>query len=57
MLDYKLDYDPVYDEQDWLKTNNIHSITLDFVAETFYVMDNEDICVPRKVLLEFIALQ
>lgn len=53
IIEYSLDFDPTYDEEDWLKRNNIHTITMDFTVQSFYIADNEDICLPRSVLLDF----
>ncbi len=53
VVEYQLQYSPVYDEQEWLKFNNIHTIVLDFKVQTFYILDNIDICIPNKLLFTF----
>lgn len=55
ILDYKLRTDLDYDEAEWLTKNNIHSIGIDFIAQTFYVKDNLDICIPKSVVWDFQA--
>lgn len=52
---YSLQYEPKYTEEDWLKRNNIHTIGMDFKVETFYILDNLNICLPNSVILSFIA--
>lgn len=48
-------FDPQYNEQDWLDRNKIHSITMDFTLDTFALKTNYDISLPTSVILETYA--
>jgi len=48
-------YEPVYNEQDWLERNNIHNITLPFTIETMALKTNSDITIPTEVILDLYA--
>jgi len=48
-----LDFEPEYNEQDWLERNNIHSASLDFEIGTFAIKSNDNICIPERVLFNF----
>jgi hypothetical protein len=53
VVNYNLQLDPTYDEQEWLEKNKIHTIVVDFSIETFFIKDNLDICVPESIIFEF----
>lgn len=54
VLGYNFDYDPKYQESDWLEKNKIHSITLDFEFDYQIIQDNTTgFGIPETVLLEW----
>jgi hypothetical protein len=48
-----LDYEPEYNEQDWLEQNNIHSASLNFEVNTFALKTNANITIPTTLVFEF----
>ena len=48
-------YEPTYNEQDWLERNNIHTITLPFTIDTMAIKTNSDITIPTEVILDLYA--
>ena len=52
-----LDFDPEYNEQDWLERNKIHSASIDFQIETFALKSNENITLTEEVVFNFAANQ
>lgn len=48
-----LQFDPEYDENDWLERNNIHSAALDFQIETLALKTNENITLTEEVVFTF----
>ncbi|HYX08183.1 MAG TPA: hypothetical protein VE912_15740 [Bacteroidales bacterium] len=50
-----LEFDPEYNETDWLEKNNIHSAVLDFQIETFALKSNENIILTEEVVFDFAA--
>ena len=48
-----VDFDPQYNELDWLERNKIHSAKMDFAYETFVLQMNSDITIPTSVIFNF----
>jgi len=46
-------YEPEYNEKEWLEKNNIHSFSMDFVVDTFFLSLNENISIPTSVIATF----
>lgn len=42
ILSFDLEFNPTYNESDWLEMNNIHTIACDFSIDTFLIMDNKE---------------
>ncbi len=54
VLNYEgLQFEPEYNEQDWLERNNIHSASIDFSLDTYALKTNADITIPTELILEF----
>lgn len=52
-----LQFDPEYNETDWLERNNIHSASIDFQIETFTLKSNSNITLTEEVVFNFAANQ
>lgn len=50
-----LQFDPEYDENDWLERNNIHSAAIDFQIETLALKTNTNITLTEEVVFNFVA--
>lgn len=50
-----LQFDPEYDENEWLERNRIHSAAIDFQVQTFTIKSNKAITVTDEVLFNFVA--
>lgn len=48
-----IQYEPEYNEQDWLEQNKIHSITIPFTINTMALSINADITIPETLLFNF----
>lgn len=54
LINYEnLQFDPEYNEQDWLEQNNIHSISFDFSIDTFALRINADVTIPEELVFQF----
>lgn len=56
VLTYKLDDEPTFNEQDWLKMNKIHTIKLDFEVQTIMIKTNDpgtNYCITEQAILNF----
>ena len=49
-----IDYNPTYDEDDWLQQNKIRTIGISFSLDTYSIqLDDSDFWIPKNVLLSF----
>lgn len=55
MLGYNLNFQPSYNENDWLERNKISTISVNFEIETFLILDNVNITIPDTVLFNFLV--
>ena len=54
LINYEnLQFDPEYNEQDWLERNNIHSVSFDFSIDTFALRINADVVIPTELIFQF----
>lgn len=49
-------YDPTYNENDWLERNNIHTASLDLSLNTMNLKTNFAITIPTEVVFEMYAI-
>ena len=54
---YNLQFDPLYNQMEWLKTNQIHSISINFDIDTYLIRDNVNVGIPNTILFEFATTQ
>lgn len=54
-LGYNLNFNPQYNENDWLTQNKISSIQVDPEFETMVFKDNFNISIPEKVIFNFLV--
>ena len=54
ILSYDLEYEPTYDQNDWLEMNDIHSVAIDFNFQTFAIKDL-NVYVPNEVIFNFLV--
>lgn len=56
ILNFDLEFNPTFDESDWLQQNNIWSIQINFDIDTFMIYGSgDDFHIAEEVALEFIA--
>ena len=48
-----LNFEPEYNEQDWLERNEIHSATMDFELEVFALKANSNVSLTEEIVLNF----
>ena len=48
-------YEPTYNENDWLERNNIHTASLDLTLDTMSLKTNYAITIPTEVILKMYA--
>lgn len=55
IVTYDLEFNPTYNETDWLQQNNIWSIQMNFDVDTFMIYANQEMAIANEVILEFMA--
>lgn len=57
VLSYNIDYEPTYNENDWLQQNDIRTIKLDFELQTFLMKSNSSgFAVTEQAILDFYTM-
>lgn len=55
VLGYNLNFNPKYNETDWLEQNKIQSLDLGLKFDTYLFKDNYDVSIPTKVIFDFLV--
>jgi len=56
IVNFEIDANPRFSEQDWLERNNIHSLSINPSIQTFLLNDtSKNFCIPKKVLIDFLV--
>ena len=56
IVDFDLEYEPNFEQEDWLEKNKIHSIGMNFSVDTFmFVGDLSEMSIAEEVILKFLS--